>query len=206
MDPVDPAGPASPAGLELSSPRSVFADLLAGALRTLGTRPSPLAVSYLIGLLELQVRSPTAGEAPSLAEDLLGAIAEGGKTQILRLRELGDRALFISGFFGESLQRRVVDLEYYGDVGRTAYSRVSTEFGRSQDARGWHELFQELADEFGAFVDLLAEVGSQTRPLGTVNLLCVYDRYVETGCERERAKLIRAGLIPLPPEGLRGCQ
>jgi hypothetical protein len=203
----DPA-PGSP-GLDLTSPRALFAELLADALTTLGTRPSPLAISYLLGLLEAQVHSsaaPGEGIAPSLAEALLGAPAEGGRPQISRLRELGDRALFVSGFFGESLRRRVVDLDYYGEVGRTAYGRVSAELGRGAQARGWHELFEELADEFEAFVDVLAEVGSATRPPGSVNLLSAYDSYVETGSERERAKLIRAGVIPLPPESLRGRQ
>ena len=163
-EPVPENGdPATRVQLETTSPRAVFGDLIAQALRALGSSPSPSAIGYLIDLLELQIRAPTVHApdevgTPTLAEALLTAISEGGCAQPSRLRDLGDRALFVSGFFGESLGSSEVGLEYYGDVGRTAYGRLSNQLCRSADNDGLRTLFEELADEFGSFVELLAEV------------------------------------------------
>lgn len=191
--------------LDYASPRAVFADLMAAALQTLRASPSPLAVSYLIGLLDLQLRSPDP-DPPRLADVLLTAISEDECGQTSRLRDVGDRALFVSGFFGESLHRCVVGLDYYTEVGRMAYDRLSTQFANSGDDRGWRELFRELADDFGAFVELLAEVAGRSRPHAPFDLLEVYARYVETGSRRDQSLLIRNGLIPLPADSLRRWQ
>lgn len=193
---AEPKASASPSELGCAATRVVFADLVAAGIRALGTSPSPLAVSYLIGLLDLQVRSPEVVAMPRLAEALLAGISDGECAQISRLRELGDRALFMSGFFGEGLRRNATDVDCYQDVGRTAYDRLSAQFARSGDDCGWRELFRELADEFGAFVELLAEVGGRTRRDAPVDLLRIHDRYLRTGSERDRRLLIRHGMVP----------
>jgi len=38
------------------------------------------------------------------------------------LRDVGDTALFICGFFAESLNKKLIDIRYYQDLGITAYS------------------------------------------------------------------------------------
>jgi len=161
-------------------------------------------------MMELQVRagtcSPglaaTAPTAPTFAEALLTAISEGGCDEKLRLRDLGDRVLFVSGFFGESLHGGRVGPDYYQSVGRTAYRRLSAQLASSVDDRSWRELFQELADEFGAFVELLAEVGGRARPDAPVDLLRLYDRYLLTGSSSDRARLAREGVVPPPADSL----
>lgn len=206
----------APVALDCTSPRAVFAELMAGALRTLGTRPSPPALSYLIGLLDLHVRAPddarslerdrTPTHTDGLTDGLLSVLAEGGPDQTSRLRELGDRALFVSGFFGESLRRSVAGLAHYREVGRTAYGRLSSQLACSSSDCARPELFQELADEWGAFVELLAEVAERTRPEAPVDLLGACDRYIETGSERDRARLLRRGVFLPPANTLRRRQ
>ena len=88
----------------------------------------------------------------------------------------------------------------------TAYSCLSNQLCRSADDNGLRTLFEELADEFGSFVELLAEVGGRTRLEAPLDLLSVYDRYVETGSIGDRARLVRLGLVPPPAESLRRWQ
>lgn len=186
--------------IDLSAPRAVFGDLVARALGAARVEPSPMAVAYLIELLDSRVAepSPAAGPAdePTLAESLLVAHTRNGSERVLRLRRLGDRALFVAGFFGDSLTRRTIDIEYYGDVGRSAYSQVSVSLSQQLAEETWPGLYRELAAHFEDFVEVLAEVGERSRGTRAGDRLRLYERYVRTGSSRDRRRLIRAGELP----------
>ena len=98
--------------IEQTSPRAVFAQLVACALGKAGIEPSPMATAYLIELLDERVREPASDPAgaPTLAEALLTAQQDRGSARIHQMRSLGDRALFVSGFFGDSLARKLVEI------------------------------------------------------------------------------------------------
>ncbi len=182
--------------------RVVFAELVAGALDRTRVEPTPLAATYLVDLLEDRVRLTHPPERPAggeetLAEALLAARQLRGAARLRWLRGLGDRALFVAGFFGDSLDRRTVGIRYYADAGRLAYADLSSALvGRSTE-RAWSELFEELADRFPDFVDVLTEVGDSGRARQPGALLRLYDRYLRSGAERERRRLLRRGrLVP----------
>ena len=120
------------------------------------------------------------------------------------MRALGDRALFVSGFFGDSLRRKVVDLDYYGELGSGAYADLSSALSGSGDA-SWPELFGELASRFRDFADVLAEVGDRTRR-EPGDLLRIYERWVLTGSERDRRRLLGLGCVPPPRSAHRVLQ
>ena len=68
--------------------------------------------------------------------------------------------------------------------------------GRSTE-RAWPDLFEELADRFPDFVEVLAEVGDSSRARQPGALLRLYERYLRNGAERERRRLLRRGqLVP----------
>jgi hypothetical protein len=187
--------PARP--LSDASTRELFGELVTEASCELGRRPSPMASGYLVDLLEARVRSARAlagGEHPpdTLAESLVAALLADGTARMARLRSLGDRALFDAGFFGDSLRRKTVGVTYYAEIGSTAYARLSKGTGSP--------LFRELAFGFLDFVELLAEVGARARGSRSVDLLRLYDRYRASHDPRDRARLLRHGLI-LPDAG-----
>ena len=185
--------------LPRSSTREVFSELVSSAGCDLRPQPTTMATVYLVDLLEARVRSapPPPPDAPpdTLAESLVSALLVDGAARMARLRALGDRALFDAGFFGPSLCRRTVGVRYYADIGATAYSRLSRGLAvRSPDPTG-AELFSELASRFGDFVALLSDVGERARGSRDVDLLGLYDRYRTTRSPRDRARLLRRGLI-----------
>jgi hypothetical protein len=187
--------------IERTTPRAVFAELLASVLGESRVRPSPMAIAYLIELLDSRVRTPAtasegAAEEATLAEDLLAAQLDAGSARLRRLRDLGDRALFIAGFFGDSLSRSVVDIDYYGDVGRAAYANLAESLACQVREATWTGLYVELAQRFDEFVDVLAEVGDRTRCGGSEDLLRLYERYLRTGSLRDRLRLLRRGQVP----------
>jgi hypothetical protein len=205
------ADAAGEALIERTTPRAVFAELVASALWETRVQPSPMAIAYLIELLDSRVRTaalPRDGRADeaSLAEDLLAAGLQAGVSRIRRLRNLGDRALFVAGFFGDSLNRSVVDIDYYGDVGRAAYANLAESLARQVAEQAWTGLYRELAERFDEFVDVLAEVGDRTRSQGCEDLLRLYERYLRTGSPRDRIRLVRCGQVPPDRRGLRFWQ
>jgi hypothetical protein len=188
--------------------RVLFAELLAGALSRTRVAATPLATGYLVDLLEERVRpepaSPASAAEPTLAEGLLRARCERGAAHLRRLRSLGDRALFVAGFFGDSLERGVVGIDYYRDAGRLAYAGVSralrsrrdlgpSERGAAGVPAGVPQLFEELADRFADFAEVLTEVGDSTREQRPGGLLPLYTRYLRGGSERDRRRLARRG-------------
>jgi hypothetical protein len=184
-------------------PRALFSELLAGALERTRVEPSPLATAYLVELLDERVRrAPAAGEAPtgpasSLAEELLQARLERGRVRVRRLRGLGDRVLFATGFFRDSLERRSVGLAYCRDAGRLAYAGVSAALrslgGSLRGETPAPVLFEELADRFPEFSEVLTEVGDRTRASLPGGLDALYVRFLRTGSERDRRRLARRG-------------
>jgi hypothetical protein len=180
-----------------TSPRALFAELVGGALVEIDARPSPMATAYLIELLDERVRAPEPAELirdELLCEALVAARLAEGAERIERLHRLGDRSLFLAGFFGDSLSRRAAGRSTCAEVGRSAYAGLSAALAYSLVERTWPRLFEELADRFRDFADVLAEVCEQVCPRGSDALQGLCRRYVEGGSERARRRLLRRGL------------
>jgi hypothetical protein len=108
---------------------------------------------------------------------------------------MGDSALFVSGFFADSLERKLVDLDYYRSMGGHAYSRLSQEdklpFGPS--------VFSELAQRFREFADVLSEVSEASRLTTSHSVVRLYEKWVATGSRRAAMLLAERGITPVAP-------
>ena len=199
---------ANPVQIDRSVPRVFFAELLAGAIQKAQLKPSPMAIAYLVELLDERVlENPDGLEGEqALAEALLAAQRNHGVDRIRRMRGLGDHALFVSGFLADSLLGSAVDASYYRQIGCSAYGDVVSGLRGCGESGAWTRLYRELAECFGDFVEILAEVGDRTRPGRPKNWLGVYDRYLRTGSARDRELLLRAGYLPPDRSGLRWWQ
>ena len=194
--------------IERGSPQEVFAELVGQALGDTGVAPSPMATAYLIELLEQRVQpsAAEAGEPATLAEAWLAAGRAEDGSRVRRLRGLGDRALFVSGFFAESLTRSAVSGRYYREMGRSAYGAVAASLPDRPGDRGGPQLFRELADCFGELAMVLGEVSDRAHGSRPKWLLGLYERYLTTGSPWDRWRLVRAGCVPPPPGRGRGWQ
>ena len=94
----------------------------------------------------------------TVTDDPTAARAE----RVRLLKTMGDSALFVSGFFQDSLEGRLVDADYYRALGGSAYARLSREHDPLSGFGS--EVYSELAARFGEFADLLAEIAT-TVPL-----------------------------------------
>jgi hypothetical protein len=108
--------------------------------------------SYLVFTL---MRFTADGElgARVMALDLLTSLDTPGSQQSLRLRDVGDRCLLLAGLYPEQARRRHVSLDYFCNIGRSAYDRLSLQL--RQTLRG---LYGRLSTAFHALVHVLLEV------------------------------------------------
>lgn len=81
------------------------------------------------------------------------------------LRQIGDVALFVAGFFPGSLRRKAVDVDYYVGMGGTAYGLVA-DLQSGARRSSLRRLFGELAEQFGRLVELLDDLLAES-PFGT---------------------------------------
>jgi len=149
---------------------------------------------YVVQLLASYLQRPVGGDIHDdkpLAVRLAEALESGGMQQRTTLRQIGDVSLFTSGFFSVSLQRKLVDVDYYVAIGGFAYnalSRVETDM--------LSPVYAELAQKFVAFVDVLSEVSERTSCMSNADLLRLYEKWLKTGSRRSGQLLIEKGVVP----------
>jgi hypothetical protein len=164
---------------------------------------------YLVNLLAVCVRGDQLPRPEPGFDDLplallyLRAI---GATRVERarlLRSTGDMALFVSGFFADSLTDQPANLRYYRALGGQAYAALSAEH-ESRSPLG-PAVFSELSARFREFSDVLSEISETTRLAAPASIVRLYERWRETGSPRAAALLSQAGIHPgtNPAEGLR---
>lgn len=162
-------------------------------------------VSYVVRLLASFARSETLFEQTPegvmqkpLALFYAEAIsAESTESRNYALRRLGDVALFVAGVFTDSLNRRVVDVDYYISMGGNAYAHLGEQVGRAVDRICLGQVFAELAAKFAEFVDVLGEVTDHTHLHSNADILRLYELWVRTGSQRAERKLRDLGVHPV---------
>lgn len=121
-----------------------------------------------------------------LALILLRALQSDRRRRAESLRRLGDTALFVSGFFGDSLARSLVDVNYYIAMGERAYGVLA----ETERGPGLDDLYGELSQRFPQFVDLFAEIAELSDLRSNRGLVRLYERFLATRDERV-AQLLR---------------
>jgi hypothetical protein len=168
-----------------------FKELVDGALAHQGIATTEMTAFYVVQLLAGYARQPGAEAEAPLAFQLLHALDTGGARQRASLRQVGDLSLFISGFFGDSLRRKPVGVDYYVSIGGIAYDTLS----RHEDD-AFSPVFAELAEKFVQFVDVLSEISERTFCASNADLLRLYEKWLRTGSPRSAKLLVERGVVP----------
>jgi hypothetical protein len=187
-----------------------FRQLVAGAVRSGGFETSSACETYLVALLADSARpnSPALnvmGQG-SFTLMLAEALECQGADRFEKLRGLGDGVLYVSGFFSERLTSRGLEPAYVNGLGATAYSRAALILRSVGGGQTGPDLFTELADNFGMFVDVVSSVAEELRVRSVrddISLLEAYERWLR-GQSRHLAELLVAhGVLPSrPPQGV----
>jgi hypothetical protein len=170
-----------------------FRELVESAMQRQRLSSGELTSFYLVNLLAGFVR---VDRTPATSDEPLGvrfakALQEAGVRQRDGLRQVGDHSLFISGFFADSLNRRLVDVDYYIQLGECAYGSLAR-----QGNGTFGEVFDELAGKFTAYVDVLGEVSERSALSSNSDLLRLYEKWVRTRSRRSGDILASRGIVP----------
>lgn len=113
--------------------------------------------SYLVFLL-MRFSQATQLLESVVAIDFLESMGVTGKRRTEQLQDVGDKSLLLCGLFPGIARKRSVGLEYFSDMGQSAYLSVS-ELHESELS----ELYFQLSSQFLTMQQILQAMGGQTR-------------------------------------------
>ncbi len=176
------------------SPTEYFKEMIEAALEHQRVQTGELTSYYLVNLLAGfaagERRPDYAADAP-LGVQLIAALRREGAARNAQLRKVGDRSLFVSGFFSDSLKRQIADVDYYVSLGAYAYHSLSQE-----EDEVFGPVFGELGRKFVSFVDVLEEVSERSALMSNHDLLRLYEKWLRTGSRRDGELLVERGIVP----------
>jgi hypothetical protein len=177
-----------------SSIEDFFRGEVGRAFRDQGLAAGTLTEHYVVQLLAAYAAQPI--QDRPLALKLLESVEAAPRERRNQLREIGDTSLYVSGFWTESLGDKLVDVDYYIDLGGTAYGELARGgSGWTRDPFG--EVFGELAANFARFVEVLMIISRRTtRPATNEDVVRLYQRWQRTKSRWAAARLASLGVVP----------
>src|SRR5688572_2890436 len=163
-----------------------FHEAVTEALRAQQVSATEPTEFYLVNLLAEFTKTSQVDNEP-LALKMAQAKVATPDERARSLKEIGDTTLYVTGFFSDSLTRRLVDVDYYMAMGGSAYAQLAGLVGathrQASAAQTFHDVYDELAEKFPRFVDVLQEIRTRTNFAGGGNLVRMCEEWVKTGSE-----------------------
>jgi hypothetical protein len=167
-------------------PMEYFREKVNSAVEELHVDVDEMVVFYLVNLLSEfhKIEKVTLDVEPKADEEALSILFEKAlfsnqNEQIRRFKHLGDFSLFISGFFPDSIYKRLVNHKFYMSIGSIAYTQLANIMRTKAQSKTFWELYQGLAKNFSAFVDVLSEVSGKSMKYSNKNILKIYERWLK---------------------------
>ncbi len=166
-----------------------------------GVDIDPHATHYVVNMMTLFSRSEhfyeddgdTYGLRPLALMLADAADAPSPEHRNQTLRRIGDVALFVAGFFTDSLRDKAVDADYYVHMGENAYGSLSEEVRGTFHGNAFADIYLELATKFRLLMDVLNEV----RGNGEQDVVRTFEIWRKTGSQRAERLLREHGVFPL---------
>jgi hypothetical protein len=174
----------------LQSVAGFFHEEVKEALKVQKVEVEPGTEFYLVNLLSEFTSTPV-DESP-LSLKLAEAQHQLGEARLRRLKEVGDTSLYMTGFFAESLARKLVDVDFYMSLGGSAYRQLATTHTVTQMA----PVYRELAARFAQMVSVFAEIRQRTAIAGAgSDLGRLYSEWRRTGNPVLERRLHELGML-----------
>lgn len=183
----------------IQSGTEFFSQLVTSSVEARGLNVSQFIIDYLTKTLTHYVDARNLHEPEytesgkrnpqTLAEIWLTAQNSEPSTQKELLKKLGDRTLYISGFFSESLNRSLVDIDYYHSMGASAYRVLAL-----NSSSNLNSIFSEMSDRFLDFVEVFAVISQDAFVRTDKGILRLYETYLRTGSNLAKEKLQALGV------------
>jgi hypothetical protein len=113
------------------------------------------------------------------------------------LRHMGDSSLYVAGFFGDSFERKIIDVGYYILMGGMAY-RALANISHARVAGGAFDvIYDELCQKFQTIVDLFTEISQKVALSSNQGVLRLYRRWCKTKSRYLARLLAEQGVLPV---------
>jgi hypothetical protein len=172
-----------------SSVEGFFKEILCEALDHSGMQVAPSTEYYLVALMGEFAKARISDEPLGLKL----VRTEDSAARVAALKEIGDTSLYVSGFFAESVNRQMVDVDYYIGMGGAAYRELSGRMTGSSVS----EVYAELSARFPDFVDVLARIRSQVNFAGH-DVVALYQEWLRTRSDWIEERLSKMGVLVTP--------
>ena len=169
-----------------SSVEAFFREVLLDSLQRQGLSAAEHTEHYLVGLLGNFAKARITDEPLSLK---LAHASDAGE-RVKALKEVGDTSLYITGFFAQSLSSKLVQADYYMSLGSAAYRELAGRLGGSSI----REVYDELAANFPAFVDVLGDIRSRVNFAGA-DVVSLYEEWLNSRSEWIEGRLRSLGVM-----------
>ncbi|MBI4041476.1 MAG: hypothetical protein HY390_06390 [Deltaproteobacteria bacterium] len=178
-----------------NEPLEFFRERVVQSLQNQHIETHPEIEFYLVSLLVryMQMEAMKESQKKPLALQYQKALLSQPQVKIQLFKELGDFALYVSGFFADSLSRQLVDVDYYMNMGGIAYKNLANLLSKQH----LHQLYEDLANRFSTYVDVLAEVSEGAFSHSSIDILRLYEKWLKTKSERLEKLLMKEGLFPI---------
>lgn len=187
------------------SPSEFFRDKVNEAASTLHIELEEHIEFYLVNLLsEFAVQSPAkqtediGGIETPLTFMLERALEASPERRLKIMKKMGDVSLYVSGYFQDYFNRKLFNISYYMDMGRSAYRSVSHLMSDVHGDDHFASMYGELSSRFHQCVEIFATIAEATNSgKNQTGLLEVYDRWNNTQSERLQRQLNLRGIHPI---------
>lgn len=193
----------------LISPEEHFSEVVKEACVHHQVKSQPHIEAYLVQLLKHYLDSRnlhgpsiddfTEKPPETFAEMYLQAFNSDITKKKELMRMVAERTLYLTGFFSDSFQRKIVDIDYYVEIGSAAYLNLSS--WTKQDTLA--TVYSTFSKKFHDYVEVLNYVSEKSQIQADQNVLRLYDRYLRTGSDLAREKLTELGVVTVPKEQLK---
>lgn len=180
--------------------RGYFRERLVAAMERQRIVTTESTECYLVNLLaKLAIAANEEPLGRPFAELLAEALEAQGHEKLSRLREVGDSALYVCGFFADHLEHRGIARSYVVAMGGRAYltARAIAPLARAGELS---PIFEELAARFELYAQVLDDVRESTAMRTPQDIIRLYERWRRTGSSLLAERLEQEGVYPVSPK------
>ncbi|MDH4099832.1 MAG: hypothetical protein OEV28_04595 [Nitrospirota bacterium] len=179
------------------APTLYFKEMVDAAIEHQKVKIDDSVEFYLINLLSNYTNAEKLARFNSEPMVLTLARAAGSSEAEQRslYKEIGDTSLYVSGFFPDSFNRKVIDVDFYVKVGSMAYGSLANLMMDSRTV--FYSIYSEMSGKFKTLVDVLVEVSERCKLTSKGDAMRVYERWLRMKSKNSEEALKELGIIPL---------
>ncbi|OCC14491.1 hypothetical protein DBT_2032 [Dissulfuribacter thermophilus] len=179
-----------------------FVDEVEAAERRLNIELRPHAKLYLLHLLKRLSEnddffySEIVQDRP-LGIVLLEALHKNLFEKLRDLKAVGDLSLIFSGLYPEHLTRRLVDIDYFIEIGKKSYYLLSELYSPYKSKQELFVLYSQLVADFLYLIEILTDISGELNFIDEFDVGKAFKRWQRTRISKYREILRRENIIPI---------